>query len=258
MGQPAQRRRPRRLRALRWAIRLLAFLCFLGAGAIYFGIGTRMDAPQWLRQRLETRIAQDLNGLTLEFGDLNFVVNHGWRPRIGMRDVTLRAADGTAIVQLADAEIAMAMRPLLRGKIQPKRIFLSGLYASLRRESDGIALSLSQEGSPLRQAANLPQLIEQWDSQFELPVLSSLTEISTDGVTLRYEDARLGRVWTLDGGHVRFTRQAQALTISSGFSVLSGRQDVGAVEANYKSDIGDAAAEFGILVSAISSEGVAV
>lgn len=258
MGRPAQRRRRRSLRALRWTIRLLALLCFLGAGVVYFGIGTKMDAPQWLRQRLETRIERDLNGLQLEFGDLNFVVNHGWRPRIGMRDVTLRAADGTPIVQLADAEISMAMRPLLRGKIQPKRISLSGLYASLRRESDSIALSLSQGGSPLRQAANLPQLIEQWDSQFELPVLSSLTEISTDGVTLRYEDARLGRVWILDGGNVRFTRQDQALTISSGFSVLSGRQDVGAVEASYKSDIGDSAAEFGILVSDIASEDIAV
>lgn len=236
----------------------MAVLSFLAAGAIYFGIGTRMEAPPWLRQRLEVRIEQDLNGLQLEFGDLHFVVNRGWRPRIGMRDVTLRAADGTAVVQMADAEVSMAMRPLLRGEIQPKRIFLSGLYANLRRESDGIALSFSEGGSPLRQAANLPQLIEQWDSQLELPVLSALTEVTTDGVTLRYEDARLGRVWTMDGGHVKFARQGQALTISAGFSVLSGRQDVGSVEANYKSDIGDAAAEFGILVSDIASEDISL
>ena len=217
-----------------------------------------MDAPDWLRQRIEARIERDLNGLSLEFGDLNLVVNHGWRPRIGMRDVTLRGPDGVPIVQLADAEISMAMRPLLRGRIQPKRISLSGLYANLRREADGVALSLSQGGSPLRQAANLPQLIEQWDRQFELPVLSSLTEISTDGVTLRYEDARIGRVWTLDGGHVQFSRAGQALTISSGFSVLSGREDVGSVEANYQSDIGDAAAEFGFLIRDIASEDIAV
>lgn len=258
MGQPAKPRQARRLRALRWSIRGLALLSFLAAGVIYLGVGTKMAAPDWLRQRIEARIERDLNGLTLEFGDLNLVVNRGWRPRIGMRDVTLRSADGMPIVQLADAEISMAMRPLLRGQVQPKRISLSGLYANLRREADGIALSLSEGGSPLRQAANLPQLIEQWDSHFELPALSALTEVSTDGVTLRYEDARLGRVWTLDGGHVRFAREGQALTISSGFSVLSGRQDVGAVEASYKSDIGDAAAEFGFLVSDIASEDIAV
>ncbi|MEP2717253.1 AsmA-like C-terminal region-containing protein [Pseudophaeobacter sp.] len=236
----------------------MAIVCFLGAGAIYFGIGTKMDAPQWLRARLEARIAQDLNGLQLEFGDLNMVVSRGWRPRVGMQDVVLRAADGSVIVQLADAEISMAMRPLLRGKIQPKRISLSGLYANLRRETGGIALSFTESGSPLRQAANLPQLIEQFDSQFELPALAALTEVSTDGVTLRYEDARIGRVWTLDGGHIQFDRRDQSLTVSAGFSVLSGRQDVGAVEASYTSDIGDAAAKFGILVSDIASEDIAV
>ncbi len=243
------------LRALVW---VLALLCFGAASAIYFGIGTRMEAPDWLRQRLEARIERELNGMQLEFGELHMVVNRGWRPRVGMRDVTLRSSDGTPVVQLADAEIEMAMRPLLRGKVQPKRIALTGLYANLRRESDSIALSFSEGGSPLRQAANLPQLIEQWDSQFELPVLAALSEIVTDGVTLRYEDARLGRVWTMDGGHVQLKRQGQALTISAGFSVLSGRQDVGSVEVNYKSDIGDAAAEFGILVSDIASEDIAV
>ena len=258
MGEPAPRRRRRSLRVLRWGIGVLAALCFLAAGGIYFGVGTRMDAPEWLRQRIEARFERELNGLKLEFGALNLVVNKGWRPRVGMRDVTLRAADGMPIVQLADAEISMAMRPMLRGNLQPKWIALSGLYANLRRESDSVALSLSQGGSPLRQAANLPQLIEQWDRQFELPILSSLTEVTTDGVTLRYEDARLGRVWTLDGGHIQLTRQDQALTISSGFSVLSGRQEVGTVEANYKSDIGDAAADFGFLISGIASEDIAV
>lgn len=237
---------------------LVAVLCFGAAGGIYFGIGTRMEAPDWLRHRLETRIERALGGLQLDFGELHMVVNHGWRPRVGMRDVTLSDSDGTPLVQLADAEISMAMRPLLRGKIQPKRIALSGLYASLRRESDGIALSFSPEGSPFRQAENLPQLIEQWDSQFALPVLSALTDIETEAVTLRYEDARLGRVWTMDGGHVRLNREDQILTLSAGFSVLSGRQDVGTVEANYRSEIGDAVAEFGILVSDIASEDIAV
>lgn len=243
------------MRALVW---LLAVLCFAAAAAIYFGIGTRLEAPDWLRERLEARIERELGGMQLEFGELHMVVNRGWRPRVGMRDVTLRDTDGTPVVQLADAEVSMAMRPLLRGSVQPKRISLSGLYANLRRESDGIALSFSQDGSPLRQAENLPQLIEQWDSQLERPVLSALTEIQTEALTLRYEDARLGRVWTMDGGHLQLGRQGREVTISAGFSVLSGRQDVGTVEANYRSDIGDASAEFGILVSDIASEDIAV
>ncbi|MEX0302415.1 MAG: hypothetical protein AB3N24_08335, partial [Leisingera sp.] len=56
-------RRPRKPARRRWHWRLLrgmvwmlALLCFLGAGGIYFGIGTRLDAPDWLRQRVEARI----------------------------------------------------------------------------------------------------------------------------------------------------------------------------------------------------------
>ncbi|CUH87472.1 putative protein involved in outer membrane biogenesis [Phaeobacter sp. CECT 5382] len=245
-------------RLLRGLVWFLALGCFLAAGALYFGIGTRMAAPLWLRQQVEERIENDLNGMQIEFGEIHMVVNRGWRPRIGLRDIRLLAADGASIMQLADAEVSLAMRPLLQGRIQPKRIALSGLYVNLRRESDGIALSFSETGSPLRQAGNLAELIEQWDRQFEMPVLSALTEMSTAGVTLRYEDARLGRVWTLDGGHVKLTRSGPTLTVSSGFSVLSGRQDVGLMEANYKSDIGDAAAEFGILVSDIASEDIAL
>ncbi len=243
---------------LRWTIRLVVVLCFLAAGAIYFGVGTKMQAPNWLRQRVEARLEQNLNGLQLEFGELNFVVNHGWRPRLGLRDVVLRGADGGPILQLADAEISIAMRPLLRARLRPKRIYFNGLYASLRRETDSIALSFAEGGSPLRQAESLPQLIEQWDSQFQLPQLSALVDVTIEGVTLRYEDARLGRVWIMDGGQVGFERQDETLTISAGFSVLSGRQDVGVVEASYTSEIGEVAAQFGILVSDIASEDIAV
>ena len=242
------------LRSLVWSVAVTSF--FL-AGVIYFGIGTRFQAPLWIRNQVETRIEQELDGMKIEFGEIHLVVNQGWRPRVGLRDVTLRNPDGTVLAQLADAEISLAMRPLLRAEVQPKRIALSGLYANLRRESDGLALSLAEGASPLRQAAGLPQLVEAWDQQFELPALSALVEVDTDNLTLRYEDRRLGRVWTLDGGHLNLSRKGDHLSVSAGFSVLSGRQDVGRVEASYSSDIGQASAEFGILINDIASEDIA-
>jgi hypothetical protein len=255
-ARPKDRRRWRRLKAV---VRVVAVLCFLGAGAVYFGIGTRIDAPQWLRQKVETRLEQSLGGLQIEFGEIHLVVNKGWRPRLGLRDVSLAQADGTPVARLADAQVSLAMRPLLSGKFQPRKIWLSGLFASLRRGADGkFELSLSEAGSPFREASDLPQLIEHWDTQFERPVLAALSEVETEGLTLRYEDGRLNRVWTLDGGTVRLAREGRSLALSGGFSVLSGRQYVGTIEANYKSDIGDASAEFGFLIEEIASEDIAV
>ncbi|WP_264213707.1 YhdP family protein [Leisingera thetidis] len=254
---PARRRwRWRLLRGLVW---LLALLSFLGAGAIYFGIGTRLDAPQWLRQRVETRIERHLNGLQIEFGAIHVVMDEGWRPRVSLKDVVLRHPDGAVFAQLADAQASLAMRPLLRGRIQPKRIVLNGLFAALRRSKDGsFALSFATGGLPYRQAGNLAQLIEQWDSQLQKPVLAALASVETSALTLSYTDDRLGRAWTLDGGGIRLQRSGSAVSLSAVFSVLSGRGDVGTLEAGYSSDVGSPEAEFGILVSGIASEDIAL
>ncbi|NRB16455.1 MAG: DUF3971 domain-containing protein [Rhodobacteraceae bacterium] len=255
-GAGRGKRHRRLLRPLGW---VLALLCALLAGTIYFGLGRRFDAPDWLRQRVEARIERSLGGMQIEFGEIYMVVNQGWRPRVGLRDVSLRQADGTMMAQLSDAQVSLAMRPLLSGQVQPKRISISGLFATLRRDASGeVALSLSRGEAPLRQAAGLPQLIEQFDSLLMMPALAALVEIETEALTLQYEDLRQGRAWTLDGGHMRLSRTGQELDIAGGFSVLSGRDYAGTVEASYRSVIGDPAAEFGILIREIASEDIAL
>ncbi|AZV78538.1 DUF3971 domain-containing protein [Parasedimentitalea marina] len=238
---------------------MLTLLCGVLAGVIYFGLGRRFDAPDWLRQRVESRIERNLGEMEIEFGQIYMVVNQGWRPRVGLRDVILRKPDGTVMAQLTDAQVSLAMRPLLSGLVQPKRISISGVFATLRRDKSGdVALSLSSDETPVRQAAGVPQLIEQFDSLLLQPSLTALVEIETEALTLRYEDARQGRAWTLDGGHMRLSREGQDLDISGGFSVLSGRDYASTVEANYRSAIGDPAAEFGVLVSEVASEDIAL
>lgn len=252
-------RRSWRRRLLRYCTWIVALVSIVAAAAIYFGLGTRFEAPEWLRQRVEARIERNLAGLQIEFGQIYMVVNNGWRPRVGLRDVTLSKADGTIVAQLADAQMSLAMRPLLSGLVQPKRISVSGLFATLRRDTSGeVALSLASSEAPLRQAAGVPQLIGQFDSLLMTPALTALVAIETEALTLRYEDARQGRAWTLDGGYLRLDRTGQDVSIAGGFSVLSGRDYASTVEANYSSTIGDTAAEFGILATEIASEDIAV
>lgn len=249
----------RRWRLLRGLVRVLVLLSFLGAGAVYFGVGTRLDAPDWVRSRVETRIERHLNGLQIEFGAIHVVVDKGWRPRVSLQDVVLRHPDGSVFAQLADAQASLAMRPLLRGRIQPKRISLNGLYAALRRNEDGsFALSFASSGLPYRRAGNLAELIEQWDSQLQKPVLAALTEVETSALTLSYTDDRLGRGWTLDGGNIGLQRAGDTVSLSAVFSVLSGRGEVGTVEASYTSEIGSPEADVGVLVSDIASEDIAL
>ena len=251
------RRRKRLRRLRRWSVWMVSVAAVVGIGILAL-FDKRIDAPGWLRAAAEERIEEHLGGLQIEFGEIQLVVRRGWRPRLSLRDVALFYPDGSPAVRLEDAQAALAMRPLLRGQVRPRSLSLTGLFATLQRDSDGaVALSFSGGGTPFREAGNLPQLIDVWDSQLELPILSALTRVDTQAVTLRYEDLRIDKAWTLDGGSVRLERAGDSVTIEAGFSVLSGREFASTVEAQYRSDIGNTAAEFSVVVDQVASADVA-
>lgn len=241
-----------------WTMRITVILIATTAVALVMLIGQRVHAPEWVRDRLEERIEQNLNGLQIRFGDLQFVMHKGWHPRLGLRDVVLSDTEGRSIVQLADVRASLALRPLLRGQVQPATIELSGALATLRRDIDGkVVLSFGNAGAPAGQASGVTQLIEAWDRQLQSPQLAALTTVEMDSLTLRYEDVRQERAWTLDGGVVRLDRDGDDLRMSAGFSLLSGRDYASFVEMNYASMIGRTEAQIGVSVQDIAAEDIA-
>lgn len=253
---PARPGRARRAGA--WTLRLSLVAGCLAVLGILFILGQDLRAPDWLRDRVEARIERNLGGLQLEFGDVEFVVHKGWRPWLRLRDVTLADAEGRHIAALSHAEASLAMRPLLKGQVQPKRIALSGGYATLRRDENGmVALSLSENALPVGQAAGIPQLIEATDRVFLLPQLAALVSVELDGLILRYEDARQQRGWTLDSGRIRLDRSGDDLRLGAGFDLLSGRAYASSVEMNYFSRIGTPQAEFGVAIQDLAAEDIA-
>ncbi|WP_425045463.1 DUF3971 domain-containing protein [Primorskyibacter sp. S87] len=257
-GQPF-RPKPRFSRARRtsvWTLRLLIFVgSVLVLGAV-FSIGKVVSAPDWLRDRVETRIQQNLGGMQLRFGDLQFVLLKGLRPRVLLQNLELDAPDGRPVLRLSSAEASLSMEALTQGKIQPRRIRLTEAVALLSRAKDG-SLSIALGGDPMERAPSLPELVERLDAVFLSPQLSSLYAVEMEALTLRFEDARAGRAWTLDGGRVNMQRADENLRVSAGFSVLGGLDVAGAVEANYTSRLDGPAAEFGINVTDIPAQDIA-
>lgn len=250
-----QSRRRRGLRRASVGIVVVLLLC--GAGLVY-GLGRTLTVPDWVRDRIEARLEQNLNGLEIAFGDVELVVNRGWRPRVSLKNVVVTGPDGQVVAQLADAQASLAMRPLLRGQVQPKSISLSGAYATLRRDASGnLSLSLGANAAPVGQAANLARIVEDWDQLFLSPGLSALVSVETDALTLQYEDALKNRTWTLDDGRVRLVRTDNQLRVSAGFALLSGADFASSVEANYTSQLGTPEADFGIVWSDISAPDIA-
>jgi len=239
-------------------MRLVAVAVILVSLAVILVVNKRLQPPDWLRARAEARIEEGLEGLQIAFGDIELVIRSGLRPRLHLQDVVLSKPDGRILARLADAEASLAMRPLLRGELQLKRIALSGLFATLRRDRDGaVSLTLGDTTAPVGQAAGLPQLLEGAEQVLLRPQLSALTALDVDAVTLRYEDARVGQAWTLDGGQVRLERDGDDLRMGAGFALLSGRDYASSVELNYASRIGDTEAEFGVSVQDIAAPDIA-
>ena len=256
--KPPRRARGRARRAGRWALVLTVVLGILAGAVVLSMIGQRLNAPDWVRARIEARIERSLGGMQVEFGDVSVVINKGWRPRVRLRDVVLRDGSGQPVAHLADAEVALAMRPLLRGQVQAKKIVLNGVFATMRRDHDGkVALSVGGAAAPVNQAEGLPQLIETWDQLFLRPQLAALASVEITAVTLRFEDAQQGRAWTLDGGTVFLDRDADQLTVSAAFSLLSGRDYASTIEMSYTSRIGDVRADFGMSVRDIAAQDIA-
>lgn len=241
-----------------WSVYCASVLAILVGVFALWGIGQTLTMPDWLRNRIEARIERNLGGFQIAFGDVEMVVNRGWRPRVRLRDVTLSEADGRPIVQLADAQASLAMRPLLRGRIQPKSISLNGAFITLRREADGkLSLALGQQSTVVREAATIPELIEEWDRRLTSPPLSSLVSVEMDSLTLRYDDLRQNRSWTLDGGQITLNREVKDLRIASSFSLLSGGANASTVAMNYISRIGEPEAEIGVTVTEIAAQDIA-
>ncbi|SDW29312.1 Uncharacterized protein involved in outer membrane biogenesis [Ruegeria halocynthiae] len=252
------RRRSRRRTAGLWTLRGVFILVFLALITGFMAIGHRLHAPVWLRDRVEARIDAALGGVKVQFGDVSFIIHEGWRPRLRLTDVRISDAAGQQIAEVSDLRASLSMRPLLRGHVRPKRIILEGAQIALTRGVDGaLSLTVGAGSAPVGQAPNLAQLIERSDAVFMSPILSALTSVELDAITLDYQDLRLGRSWVLDGGRIQATRSAGEVRLATGFSVLAGRDYVSMIEANYTSQLGSPTARFGVSITDLPAEDIA-
>ena len=236
----------------------LVFATVIGA-LLYVLIGRPVSAPDWLRERIEAQVAQGIEDATLTFDTLNFVVEEARYPRVRMTNVRILSPSGAEIVGFAELRAGLSLSALLSGRIQVDTINVSGVFANLRRLADGsVVLSGGYDlTAPAEQAASLGALIERIDGLIERPALAGLSSAELRALTLRLEDARTGQAWTIDGGRISATRNGDTLRLSSDLALLSGGQGVATLQANYESDIGSTAAQFGATLADVAAGDIA-
>jgi Protein of unknown function/AsmA-like C-terminal region len=254
---PKRHRRWHRFVLRSMATVVLVLALALGAGTVIKGLPVAV--PPWLQAKIEGRIAEVLPQARVRFGEMVIVVGEGWRPKVRLRDVVVRNGAGQEIISFNEFKATFATRPLLRGQIQPKVLSLSGVVARLKRGADG-RVSIrggDTENAPAREAATLPQLIGELDEILQSPALAALRNVELRALTLRFDDERVGRGWTVDGGRLRLQRTGDDLALSADLAVLGGGASVATLAANYSSRIGQTQASFGVTFDDVPARDIA-
>ncbi|MEP4195404.1 MAG: DUF3971 domain-containing protein [Aliishimia sp.] len=257
MPQPAKRSPWRLLR--RSLLYFCAIVFFSLTGLLLWLLDRPVEAPDWLQARIEAHIAAQAPDIAIKFGGMVMTVQTGWRPMLELRDVRFENAGGVELLSVSDLQATLAMRPLLDGLVQPRTVSMTGLFATVRRSTDGqVSVVVSANGnSGSLQAATIPELINQLDDLFLIPELAALSSVDVNSVTLRYEDGRARRAWTVDGARLRVQRDQTDLTVSADLALLSGGADVATMAGNFTSPLGAAEAEFGVTVTDVDARDVA-
>lgn len=249
-------RRPRRW-AKRLGVGVLMLLSALAAG-VFAILDRPMDAPPWVRERVEARLAEQLPALRVDFGRVSVLVQRSGLARIILWDVEIRNLQGGVVAQLSDIEAAIAPGPLLSGEITLREAQVSGAFLTVKRDKDGrLGLALGDAFSEGTEVPDMAQIIAQIDTVAADPRLAALDIFEADALTLRYEDLRARRGWTADGGRLRLTREDGHLRLAGDVALLSGGDDVATVEISAESPLGVSALDVGLVLHDFDSHDIA-
>jgi hypothetical protein len=252
--------RKKRKILLRTLWRVVIGLCLIALSAFvvfaYLLLRGDMDAPDWMRTRVEAGIARSVPDGDLAFDDLQFRLDGDARPIVQMRNAILSGPDGDVIFELADLQAELSRRALLGGRFAPKKLILSGAFLDVMRAEDGaIELSFEQNNhlNTVDGAGTLATLL----GALEYDSLSLLETVEVEAITLRFDDQRVKRSWTVDGGRLRLNIMDDAVEASGDFALLSGRASVATLEANSRFERDGRGATFGVSIDEMPSADLA-
>ncbi|WP_040604148.1 AsmA-like C-terminal region-containing protein [Sagittula stellata] len=248
----------RRRKVLVWCFGVVLALAVGIAGGIWAMLGRPVDAPDWLRERIETRIAENLRGISIDFGRMSLLITETGLARIVLWDVTVTNDQGVLVAQLSDIEAGVAPVSFLRREWELREAQVSGAFVTLQRDRNGkLGLALGDAFAEGTQVPDLAQIIARIDAIAMDPRLAKLDLFEADSLTLRYEDLRARRGWTADGGRLRLMREDGTLRLTGDVALLSGGAGVATVELGAESRIGDASLDFGITLQDLDSGDIA-
>ncbi|MFC3118415.1 hypothetical protein ACFOHS_09900 [Jhaorihella thermophila] len=98
-----------------WSMRITVVLASTVLVAVIMLLGQKLHMPEYVRARLEERVEQAVAGLQATFGDMQFVLDEDWHPRLQLLDFEMRDAEGRSLLRVADVQVSLALASILQG-----------------------------------------------------------------------------------------------------------------------------------------------
>lgn len=208
-GQAPRRHGPLALRLCLGLLAALPLLAGLALGMLAWRLSTDPVSSSFLARRIEAGVNLPGNRLRVEIGRAT-IAWQGWHGEgapidVRLSDVILRDAAGRERGHLPEANVTLALGPLLRGVLAPASIEMHGPSLTLRRDTEGgIALDSGAAEPPAAEAD--PHATQEGFADILADLMrppedrlrhTSFRRIRVTGGTVTVRDDRLGFDWAL-------------------------------------------------------------
>lgn len=266
---PATRpRRRRRTRIGLWLLLSLALIAAAGGFGVMALTGRPILLPGWAVARIEARInlamsappggaADPAPAPAMRLGAVELLVDDGFVPRVRLRGVELQAG-GVPVALLPELRASFRPEALLRGRLEPRSLRISGAQMMLRRTPDGaLDLTFMQGAAGARRIESLPEGLEALEAVFALPALAGIARIEADALGIILDDQRAGQRWIVSNGRLNLTQDAAKLAIGLSFEVAGEGAEPARAELSLESSKTGPEASFGATVTRVRATDLA-
>jgi hypothetical protein len=247
----AARRGPRRAAVGLLSLALLGLLLLGGGLGLVVLRNAPLVVPAWAEAQGLAQINRQIAPYRARLGEAAVVMEAGWVPRVLLRDVELLDGSGARIVSFESVSAGFALKPLLSAALHPTDLRIFGTRLAVRRDGAGaVWLSFDEElvavgagagpdapgaaqAAP-EQGRGFGELMAQLDVWLQEESFSAFRRADVADVTLRYEDQRAGRNWTVDGGRAELVRSGADLRLRGDFALLTGGASAAGVELSFE------------------------
>ncbi len=224
---PSEPGRPRRRRIGLWVLLSLPLSVVIVVLGIILLLERSLTLPDWAAERVVEAVAREVPELDINVGEISIVLEDDWQPRIRAASVSLQDLETGAVVEVAEIDSTFSIEALSEGRLAPSELYVSGIFLNMRRLSDGtVSIALGESGQsvdPIDRRTSLAGLSRELKEGLSKPWLAQLSAASLQSVTLRYEDVRAGKGWTIDGGQLRLQRDEDGIDLSASLVALGAR-----------------------------------